>query len=74
MVFAAVQGVAANTVEWYRDHPDQAKAMLDACKKRLKANEQLSQSEMDECRRAGDAVFTGGQVREKDSGADLVMP
>ncbi|CAN7784411.1 hypothetical protein LJR175_008399 [Variovorax sp. LjRoot175] len=64
-LLAGVHGAAANTFEWYKAHPEQAKAMFDACKERLKSNEKLSQAEREECRRAGDAVMTGGKYERR---------
>ena len=58
---AAIQNAIAHTQEWYADHLVDARATQSRCLAQLKPDENLSQAEMTDCRRAGDAVARSGK-------------
>ncbi|CAG9185979.1 hypothetical protein [Cupriavidus pampae] len=53
--------VSAHTQEWYADNIEAAKEKEAECRRRLKADEQLTKEELAECQRAGAAVFRQGK-------------
>ncbi|MFP3756303.1 hypothetical protein SB751_20670 [Cupriavidus sp. SIMBA_020] len=52
--------VSAHTQQWYADNIEAAKAKEAECRRRLKADEQLTKDELAECQRASGAILRQG--------------